>query len=425
MNRTAKRAGFTLIEMLVVIAIIGILMALLIPALARARETARSVSCKNNLREFGQGMHIFADRDPAERLCTGAYDFRRDGCPDTWGWVADLVNIGVGLPGEMLCPSNSIRGLEKLNDMLGKDTTDAKDGAPLSRTQTGVCYTDFGGGVSDWGGTSVNTPERADYISRFIIEKGYSTNYASSWYLVRSTMKFEPGVTPLESMSETTAGASTSLKGIAQTMGGLSRRIVENSHIVSSNIPLLGDAAPGDPSEAVLSLSLTKNPAVATGATYFTGADNELATYQEAGSRLGESFNDGPAQYDPSVPKIVLMPDSTQVQPQLLCEASDKGCGVADTTGGAWLQDTRDWYAVHGSGENLSCNILMADGSVKEFIDVNGDSYLNPGFPVPKGLTDVEYGGIGYRDSTVELHPKDITSVIFLTADVGKSADFE
>ncbi|GIW94817.1 MAG: general secretion pathway protein GspG [Pirellulaceae bacterium] len=365
-RRCVARAGLTLVELLTVIAIIGLLVSLLMPAINAARAAARRSACQNNLRQLGLELMAHADRKRV--LCTGNFDWLRDGCVTEIGWVADLVQTEVPV-GRMLCPANTAELSETYYALLTADVSAPAScadlaGSPARTSLDGSLIVNPCRRIVE-SGFAAGSEERRKLVEEAIFKKFFNTNYAASWFLVRGGALLDA----YGNVRSSRPGCAPDLRAPYSTSGPLRLDELDGAKAPSSTLPLLGDAR-------AASVTLPQNIGP-----------------HPAGSELARSMTSGP----------VLV--TTLAVPSF-----PPGTPPAGPNGwyAAWLHQTLQDYRAFAPVHHDVCMILFADGSVRPLFDANRDGLINNGFPASPST--------GFADDRIEVEAADLFSLFSLRA---------
>jgi hypothetical protein len=428
------------------ILLVLLLVAAIVPrVILYQREESRANTCENNLRQFGIGMEVFSGIGSRRRYCTGAFDWKRDGCPDKNSWIGNLIELEHAIPGKMLCPANPVRGLNTLNDLIGSDPgtaagSDSNSLPPIfthtpgidQKRVTGTFCENFVTTFTDGSKNPLGTLEpgsssRLTAVQLALLD-GFNSNYATSWFLTRYAHKSAICIDKINNPFGGVKCLTGDQSDLSGASGVLEQSIRTYGEVSYNAIPILADSAEDISPSSILA--------------------QDLAQGLKTGSRLGQSNSGGSAfwarganppriaslsslcsvtHYEKQVGGIVgidtavggdtfPLPDAEGYGGVDLSNPSDgrnerldapKAYGGKDDN--LLLQDTRSFGSVHVIGKKRYVIMLFVDFAVKRLEDLNNDGYLNPGFPIDTTIAENTLKtSVGYTNARAEVGPAEL-----------------
>ena len=349
------RKGFTLVELLVTIAIIGILLGLLLPNLAAVQSTAKAGAQSATLQSFGKGFIDFSTLDSEGRLSTSAYDHMRDGDFTKIGWVADVVNNKFGNPTKSLDPVGRMKINEKFCDAAGSVSSGSFNQFRWRSNASFVPAT----------GALVTTTADIQGLGYFgsnadVWDSGYNTNFATTWHFSRGDNNITSG-----NFYTTNGDPNDPDKCPLDGDGPLTTGILGDPTLKTSadKIGLMGAARVGDGADSTINASGVNAANTINSCIDPTGR-KKLA---KVGDFSVESFCDGPAAAVTGLTDPGVYGDVTRVH-----EINDivPNCKAKKVIN----QSNPDGLLAGGYA-----NILFADGSARRVNDNNGYGGANKG----------------------------------------------
>lgn len=189
-NRNGRANGFTLVELLVVVAIIALLLSILLPSLQKARTVARSVVCQTNLKSVGLALMFYTEDFGGVMPSVKIYNLN-DSCNNVQGFAKYYMDQTQEnrRRTSIYCPSDERKwGVWQSNPTYWNHPTDPQSPTPLTITSYTVNYVydsaKRDASIFAWSDRSKAIPRVADIrqpSEMFTWADGHSRFYTTVW----------------------------------------------------------------------------------------------------------------------------------------------------------------------------------------------------------------------------------------------------